>query len=185
MVVQEKLYTAEELAQMPDNKHMELVEGVVVEMTASVDKHGVLSNEIGYLLTDYIKRHHIQGYVTVEGSGYILFRNPDTVRMPDVGFISKGRVPGKLTGAYFPAAPNLVVEIVSENDSATEVQKKVMEYLRAGTHLIWVFYPKMKSVVVHTPNGSHTVDADGALDGAPVLPGFNLSVREVFAVLDE
>lgn len=185
MVIQEKLYTAEELAQMPDNKHMELIAGVVVEMAPSVDKHGIMSSEIGYAVLEYVKKNHIRGYVTIESAGYILFRNPDTVRAPDVAFISKDRMPDKPHGDYFPAAPDLAVEIVSENDSATEVQKKVMEYLRAGTHLIWVFYPKMKSVVVHTPNGSHTVDVDGTLDGAPALPGFNLFVRDVFAVLDE
>jgi Uma2 family endonuclease len=186
MSIQEKLYTAEELAQMPaDNKRIELVKGELVEMAPSVDKHGIMSGEIGYAAIDHVKKNNIRGYVTIESAGYILSRNPDTVRAPDVAFISKDRLPDKLQGEYFPAAPDLAVEIVSENDSATEVQEKVMEYLRAGTRLIWVFYPKMRSVVVHTPEGSHTLGINDTLDGAPVLPGFKLSVRDVFAVLDE
>jgi Uma2 family endonuclease len=186
MAVQEKLYTAEDLLAMSgDIKHIELVKGELVEMAPSVDKHGIMSNEIGYAATDHVKKHNLRGYVTIESAGYILFRNPDTVRAPDVAYISKDRLPDKPQGKYFPVAPDLAVEIVFDHDSASEVQEKVLEYLRAGTLLVWVFYPKTKTVAVHTSEGSRTLETDAVLDGDPVLPGFKLSVRDVFAVLDE
>jgi Uma2 family endonuclease len=71
--------------------------------------------------------------------------------------------------------------VVSPGDDAGEIQQKVMEYLQYGTRMVWVFYPKSRSVAVHTPTGAQTIGMDGTLDGGDVLPGFRLAVREIFS----
>jgi Uma2 family endonuclease len=183
MAVQEQLMTAEEFAAMPnDGKLYELVKGVVVEVCRPKVAHGKLQIRIGHFFDAYVSAHDL-GLATTE-TGYILSRNPDTVRGPDVAFISKERLPNPDFDEFVPMAPDLAVEIVSPNDTASDVATKVKEYLEAGTKLVWVFYPKLLAVYVHRPDGSaQVVERDGVLDGGDALPGFTLSLRDVFQSL--
>jgi Uma2 family endonuclease len=190
MVIRERLYTAEdlwELSHLPENngKRFELSEGVLITMSPAGWEHGDTAGNIFGRIWLFVRQHQL-GSVTAAETGYILFKNPDpdgkdTVRAPDVGFISAARVPADgLPQQYVPFAPDLAVEVVSPNDDADEIQQKVIEYLKYGTRLVWVFYPKSKTVAVHTPDGSRIIGLDGTLDGGAVLPGFTLAVRDVF-----
>ncbi len=186
--VQEKLYTAEdlwELSHRPDNegKRFELSEGVLIEMAPAGLKHSGFALQLGRLIGDFVDEHQL-GLVTAAETGFILFtdeRGKDTVRAPDVGFISAARLPKELPDGYAPFAPDLAVEVVSPGDSADEIEKKVNEYLKYGTQMVWVFYPKTRSVLAQTPNSIQRLDINGTLDGGDVLPGFRLAVRAVFS----
>ena len=85
-----------------------------------------------------------------------------------------------MTSKFIPFAPDLAVEVVSPPDTADEIQRKVENYMKYGTRILWVAYSKTKSVAVHTPQGSTIVDIDGTLDGGDVLPGFKLELKKVF-----
>jgi Uma2 family endonuclease len=181
-----RLYTAEDLMRMANgNKHLELVRGEIVEMSPTGGKHTILAVWIAHLFTNHVVENKIQGYVTGEVGGFILARKPDTVRAPDVGYISKARMKSSPPDGLFPVAPELAVEIASPDDKLEDILEKVQEYLAAGTRIVWLFFFKTRTVAVHTASGSFTLDETGILDGGDVLPGFSLSVREVFSVLDE
>jgi Uma2 family endonuclease len=82
---------------------------------------------------------------------------------------------------YIPFAPDLAVEVVSQHDTAAEVQEKVDLYLNAGTRLVWLFYPSVEQVLVHRADRtSTTILQDGFLDGEDVLPGFKIAVADLF-----
>ncbi len=187
MSIREKFYTAEdlwELSHLPGNaeKRFELSEGELIEMPPAGGEHGGVTLNLSQPIWAFVRQHDL-GYVTAAETGYILFKNPhgaDTVRAPDFGFVAKERLPEGLPQGYIPLAPDLAVEVVSPNDAADEIQRKVSEYLRYGTRLVWVAYPRSKSVVVHTTEKAVTVVIDGVLDGGDVLPGFSLPVREIF-----
>jgi Uma2 family endonuclease len=185
--VQEKFYTAEEFWEISHRpaykgKRLRLIEGVLVEMSPAGGKHGGLALKLGRLVGDHVEEHDL-GYTTAAETGYILFKNPngkDTVQAPDAGFVAAHRLPNGLPDGYLPFAPDLAVEVVSPNDSADDIQDKVTLYLKYGTRLVWVFYPRSQTVVAHTPNGSRSISADGTLDGEDVLPGFSVKVRDIF-----
>jgi Uma2 family endonuclease len=62
------------------------------------------------------------------------------------------------------------------------VQRKVQEYLDAGTQLVWVVDPESQTATVFHPDGrSSFLSAEDALDGEDVLPGFRLALSEVWA----
>jgi len=187
MAIQERFYSAEDLwvlshATEYSEQRLELIEGVLVVMSPAGGKHGGLAFELAFAVGGFVKEHDL-GYVTAAETGYILFKNPhrgDTVLAPDVGYVRADRLPDGLPDQYIPLAPDLAIEVVSPNDTASEIHDKVTTYLKYGTRLIWVFYPTSKTVAVHTQAGSHTVDADGVLDGGEVLPGFTLKVSQIF-----
>jgi Uma2 family endonuclease len=189
VVVQEHLYTAHDLwtlSHLPeyDSRRLELSEGELIEMSPASGKHGTLASKLDRRIGIFVEEHQL-GETTAAETGFILYKNPngrDTVRAPDVGFISAARVPegGLPEEGYIPVPPDLAVEVVSPNDDAEDLHLKIQQYLKAGTRLVWVFYPKSKSVAVHTPAGAHTIEIGGALDGGNVLPGFSLPLQDVF-----
>lgn len=182
-VDQDSLLTAEELWEMPEvlGKRFELVRGELVEMPGAGGLHGLLVMALLRLLDPFVMARNL-GRVFADGVGYIINRNPDIVRVPDVSFISNARIPaGGISEQFIPIAPDLAVEIVSPGDRAEEVYGKVLEYLQAGARLVWVFWPKYRSVTVYTAAGEVFQRREGdALDGDDVIPGFEVSVAEIF-----
>jgi len=178
--------TAEEFGAMPDDgKRHDLVKGVVVEVSRPKPLHSVVQRRLGARIGDFVDDHDL-GVVTTEG-GYVLAHDPDTVRGPDVGFVSKTRLPDPDLREYIPMGPDLAVEIVSPNDTATEINDKIKEYFRAGSRLVWVVYPDVPEVYVYSSSITDikVIGIDGTLDGADVLPGFTLPLREVFKGLGD
>jgi Uma2 family endonuclease len=143
-------------------------------------KHGVIAVVLAVLLQSWLKQG-AGGYASVE-SGYILARNPDTVRGPDVSYVRPERIPATgVPEGFWELAPDLAVEIVSPSETADEVREKVRDYLSAGTAQVWTVYPRTREVVVHTPDGlSRTYDEDATLSFPDFLPGFVCTVAELF-----
>jgi Uma2 family endonuclease len=178
-----KLMTAEEAAQLSTvNRRFELVKGVYVEMSPASALHGVVAITIGSMLNEFVRRHG-RGRVTAAETGFILARNPDTVRAADAAFISQERLPagGVPDEGYWPVAPDLAVEVVSPNDKPDDVQQKVQEYLAAGTRMVWVVYPKTRTITVYRSlRDIKILRAEDLLSGEDVLPGFEHKVSEIF-----
>jgi Uma2 family endonuclease len=178
-----KPVTAEQLLRMSrDGRHRyELVRGEVVTMPPVGLEHGDRSSGIAWLLRSFV-REHGGGLVVVE-VGFVLARDPDVVRAPDVAFIADARLPPPdQRSGFFEGAPDLAVEVVSPGDTATEVLEKVQEYLAAGSRLVWVVDPRTRSVTVYRPDGTaHLLQEAVTLAGEAVLPGFALPVRDIFA----
>lgn len=77
------------------------------------------------------------------------------------------------------------MEVLSEGNTAKEMARKRREYFAAGARLVWLVYPKSRTVQVYkTAQESVTLDATQTFDGGDVLPGFTLPLAELFAELD-
>lgn len=178
----DRLYTAEELPDLRDERGFgyELVDGRLVVCEPANHGHGMIAVNVSAALHAFVRPRRL-GSVAVE-TGYVLRRGPDTVRGPDVSFLRRDRVPrGTARERFVEGNPDLAVEVVSPNNRAGEIGRKVAGYLAAGTALVWVVYPARRTVVVHAPGGTtRMVREPDALDGGDVLPGFSLPITEVF-----
>jgi Uma2 family endonuclease len=182
--------TAEELFAMPDHGgDYELVNGELRgrgQLRVAEPPnfwHGSLASRLIVRLGTFVESAGL-GVVTTE-TGFMLRRHPDTLRGPDVAFVSAGRLPDLDSGnRYFDGAPDLAAEIVSPGDSASEIAEKVEDYLSSGVRLVWLVYARSRHVVVWTPDGTgRTLRGDDALDGADVVTGFRLPLADLFASL--
>jgi Uma2 family endonuclease len=175
--------TAEELLLLPTGMGTlyELVEGELKTMSPAGSRHGRIALRVGSLLHHHVHSHGLGETVGAE-TGFILRRNPDTVRAPDAAFIAKERMPvGGLPDGYFQGAPDMAVEVVSPSDSAEEIHRKVSEYFKAGTRLLWIIYPKDREVAVfRSARESIVLTTADMLDGGTLLPGFACPVAELF-----
>lgn len=115
-------------------------------------------------------------------TGVRLRRNPDRVRAPDAYLIMRNRLPrGRSITGYLEVVPDWIVEVVSPNDRASEVQDKVQEWLHAGARLVWVLYPKTRTLLAHRGRRDVVVfESHEEADGAPVLPDFRCRVDALF-----
>ena len=165
---------------MPDEGMVtELIDGEIKKMSPAGFAHGRIAGLVHLSVGNYATKHEL-GVTTAAETGFILRRNPDTVRAPDVGFISKERVVA--TNGYFPGPPDLAVEVISPNDTYTEVDAKVLDWLRSGVRLVIVIDPSKRSAVIHrSMTETLRIDVDGMLDGGDVVPGWQLPLRELFA----
>jgi len=162
--------TAAELLHVPD-KHTELVHGMLIVREPPGLRHGRIALELGRRLANHVEAGSL-GRVYVE-SGFQLAANPDTVRGPDVAFISQARLPDPEPVGYPALAPDLVAEIVSPGDRPGALLGTVADWLSAGTRLVWVIDPERRLARVYRSDGTEEiVTGEQPLGGEDVVPGF-------------
>jgi Uma2 family endonuclease len=178
-----QLLTADDLWKMSrTGTRQELVRGELRTMPPAGFDHGAQVVNLTVPLGQHVRAHRL-GVVVGAETGFLLARDPDTVRAPDIGFVRQERIPA--TGnprAYWPGPPDLAVEVVSPNDTVFEVDEKVQEWLAAGTALVWVVNPRQRTVTVYRAPADVTILRESdVLDGRATVPGFQYPVADIFA----
>ena len=174
------LLTPDELQHVyvPD-KRVELVRGLLVVRELPGMRHARVAMDLALALGAHVRAAAL-GRVYAE-AGFKLASNPDTVRGPDIAFISRGRIPDPEPTGFAGFAPDLVVEVISPGDRAGEVLAKVADWISAGTRVVWVLDPARRVARVYRADGTEQIlTADESLDGGDVVPGFSCSLREIF-----
>ena len=174
------LISGEDLAAMGYLGRCELIEGKVVMKSPTGSRHGIVEVNIGATLHGFVRAHQLG---TVQGGevGIYIRRDPDTVRAPDVLYISKERVAKLSSSAYLDVAPDLVVEVLSPDDRWSEITQKLREYFAIGVRLVWVADPDARIVYAYrSPTDVREFTERDALSGNDVLPGFSVPVADLF-----
>ena len=176
--------TADELLRMPDDGYRyALVGGELQRMTPAGFDHGAVIMNLAAPLARHVKDGRL-GVVCGAETGFVLARQPDTVLAPDIAFVRRERIPAAgRPRTFWDGPPDLAVEVRSPGDSRREVAEKVAAWLTSGTLAVWAVDPSDASVTIHLPHRTPRRLAEpDTLDGAPLLPGFRLPVREIFAL---
>ena len=177
-----KLLTAEDLLRLhSQGVKGELIEGVLHRKVSAGKRHARIAGRVITLFNNFVMPRRI-GQVGGTDGGVLIRRNPDTVREPDVYFVSAERLPlDDDSDGYLEVAPELVVEIVSPSDSAQDVREKIGMWLDLGVEMALEVRPASRTIAVHRPGVSPvTLTGDEVLDGGNVLPGFSLPLSEIF-----
>ncbi len=181
-VQEPKLLTAEEYGRLPDDGRLtELVCGRIVEMNRPYTSHGYYMNRVAALLWSFVEQNKL-GRVVSGDAGVVTRRDPDSVRGPDVAFYSYQRIPpGQLPKGYWPASPELVLEIRSEDDRWKDIIQKVGEYLGANVLIVVVIDPVSQRVHVYSAdNEAMILNSTDSLTFPDVLPVFEIVVNRLF-----
>jgi len=180
-LLESRLLTAEEYGRLPnDGRLTELVRGRIIELNRPFTSHGFYMNRIDYLMTQFVEQHRI-GRIVVGDAGMVTQRDPDTVRGPDLAFYSYQRIPsGSLPDGYWPASPELVIEIRSESDRWKDILQKVAEYLSANVLSVAVIDPARQQVHLFSDAETTVLNATDLLTFPEVLPGFEVVVGRLF-----
>lgn len=149
-------------------------------MSPAGSRHGAVTARIAKAIADFVEPAGL-GIVFAAETGFIIGRNPDSVRAPDVAFVRAKRLAAGIPTGFFPGPPDLAVEVVSPTDSPGAVTTKVADWLAAGTQLVWVVDPARRTLAAHPNAGSVTIHHAGdAAPGSPAIPGFLLQLDRIF-----
>jgi Uma2 family endonuclease len=184
-ITSETRFTPEDLLNLPDGVNYELVDGKLVERHMGMES-SLIALRIGHRISQFLDQHPM-GLLFGADASYQCFPDaPDKIRKPDVSFIQNGRLAdNKPPQGHCRLAPDLAIEVVSPNDLASEIEEKVAEYRHVGIRLIWIVYPRTRTVSIRrlpqSPLGAG--DQAGATDtisGEDVLQGFSCPVKDFF-----
>jgi len=159
---------------------VELIDGVLVEKAVGA-KESLLAAWLVRALWDFADENDL-GVVLGEGAPTRL--RLGLVRLPDVSFVSWKRIPG----GEFPddgvssLVPNLAIEVLSPSNTRREIELKLDEYFKAGVQAAWIIDPKSRSARIYAARSRfQEIGPDGDLASARILPGFRLTLRDLFA----
>lgn len=174
--------TADELLTMPrDGMRRELIAGELHVMSPAGSEHGNIGWDLIVELGHFIKRMGL-GKGFNSNTGFLLARDPDTVRAADAAFVRRERIDQTgLPKGFYPGAPDLAVEIVSHTDTIRKVDEKVDNWLSHGAVEVWVIHPSRQTVTIHrSPTDFTMLTRDDILESPRLLPGFRFQVRDIF-----
>ena len=168
--------TAEEFLEN-DVPGYEYAKGELIPMSPATRRHGKISVNIIRYLDRYVYENGLGELYTAE----TIFQVGDRMMKPDVAFVSTDRLDVD-EDKTFPIPPDLAVEVISPSDVHSRVTRKALDYLDAGTRLVWVLDPVAKSVTVYrSDNDIEILTHETTLTGEDVVPGFTCPVAQLFA----
>lgn len=164
-----------EYVTLPENadRLFELINGEIIEIMPGSTRHSAFGFIVGFEVQLHCRNNSIPCYISGADGAYRIGRD---VIVPDMAYKRNS-----LSDDYPDTEPPLLaVEVISPTDERSEVNEKIAIYQRAGI-LLWVFNPRYRHVYVYAPGQAmRTLTVDDVLDGGEVLPGFKLSVKELF-----
>jgi Uma2 family endonuclease len=176
-----QLVTADDLLKMPeDGFRYELVKGELKRMAPAGHEHGRVAVRFTWRLAQHVEANNL-GAVYAAETGFLIATNPDTVRAPDVAFVSRKRLEEGKKEGYWPGAPDLAVEVVSPGDTYSEVEEKATEWLEAGVLMVLALNPRKRTVTVYRSLKEITIlNEDANIELGEVVPGFKVAVKDIF-----
>ena len=162
-----------------EDRICELIEGTLVEKVMGFQESG-LAMWIGHLLYQFLDTSPLGELTGPDGT---LRLAPDLVRIPDVAFFRREKIPGGRIGrtAIPSLVPDLAIEVLSEGNTRREMERKVRDYFFAGCTLVWLVDPVRRVVRVFTaPDVEVVMTESETLEGGTVLPGLSLPVARIF-----
>lgn len=166
-----------------ESRYCELQDGILVEKSMGWYE-SLLAGLIITRINVYLESHNLGKVLGPDGTLRIL---PGLVKIPDVSFVSWQRWPEQSPPRHrIPTiVPDLVIEVLSDSNTSEEMQAKLQVYQQAGVRMIWYIDPRSRDAVCHVGLGeSVCITSNGTIAGGDVLPGFELSLQELFARAD-
>lgn len=139
-------YTMEDYRLIPEDRRVELIDGVIYDMDAPTNIHQQIAGEIHAILRDYVRRNKGQCIVSVAPTDVQLDCDEKTMVQPDV-MVTCDRE--KVLPSHMYGAPDLVVEILSESTRKRDGGLKLGKYSQAGVREYWMVDPVKKKIVVY------------------------------------
>jgi|JI6StandDraft_1071083.scaffolds.fasta_scaffold37605_4 Uma2 family endonuclease len=161
----------------------ELVDGILVEKIMGW-RESLIACFLIELMRRFLRSNNLGLVTGPDGMMRIL---KSQVRGPDVAFVSWGRLPGgKVPTERVPEiVPDLAVEVLSDGNTYAEMARKRREYFHAGVRQVWMVDINQRTVAVyHDITKYEVLNETRSLVGGDVLPGFEISLAELFGELD-
>ena len=171
----------EEFLQLPDDGHRyELNEGELIMVPSPVPRHNLIRHRIAHALLSFVKAQGLG--IVIEEMVFRLGPGPELVRNPDIAFVTKA-TEIDLDHSPIEGAPTLAVEVISPSNTATDTVKKMHQYLDAGVISVWLVYPNLRLIEIHSRKDRQPQRRDirePEVLSDPTIPGFAVPLPDIF-----
>ena len=179
--VKKKKYTYEDYLKTPEDKRYELIYGELLMTPSPIPFHQRISRRLEFALTKFVEENDMGEVFDAPCDVYL---NDENVVQPDILFISKERL-NIIGEKNIQGAPDMVVEIISENSAYRDMVQKKRLYAKFGVKEYWIVIPKEGMVEIYLLKDdifqSHkTFDKDTILE-SPCLKGLRINLQEIFS----
>jgi Uma2 family endonuclease len=172
----------EEYTRLPDDgtRH-ELDEGELLMVPSPAPRHNLIRQRIAFKMAQFVTERKLG--IVLEEMDFRLA--PETVRNADVAFIAKEAMRKiDLDQSPIEGAPTLAIEVLSPGNRTEDTVKKMHQYFDAGCRSVWLVYPTLRLVEVHSrvngrPQRRDIEEPETVVDDS-VLPGLSMLVSYVF-----
>ena len=161
----------------------ELIEGELVARTRTDNEHGAVCGRFIRVLGGFSTQTNQKARIVDSSAAFYTRGDDKTARKPDVAFTFYSHLPATVQSVedYMRVPPDLIVEVISPGNGATEIEEKTQEWFAFGAKLVWLVFPNSKRIHVYpNPNQSYILRAADKIEGRDVLPGFEAPVMAFF-----
>jgi Uma2 family endonuclease len=166
-----------EFEQLPSGpEQLELLKGELIQLPPAQNWHMDVSEGLYQPLLQWRQANPQvnAGRVHIE-RGYLISTDPPSWLQPDVS-VTHANQPGDRR--YYEGAPLIVFEVVSEYDTAAQLQSKVRVYLANGAKEVWVLYPASQEAWVYREYNRPTLETEAIR--SELLPGLTIPLSQIF-----
>ena len=158
-------YTVQDIRALPDEIRVELIDGVIYDMTAPRLRHQTLLFELAIAFRECIDASGSDCKVTIAPRDVRLFNDDRHMEQPDI-LITCDK--SKDLEDYYDGAPELTVEILSPSTRRKDLLVKSLYYEKAGVKEYWIVDPDKKKVLVYYFEEDKMPETYGFEDKIPV-----------------
>jgi Uma2 family endonuclease len=179
-VTEKKKYTYEDYLKTPEDEIYELIEGELLMTPSPIPKHQRISRELEFEILKFVKANDLGEVFYAPCDVYL---DDENVIQPDILFISKERL-NIIGEKNIQGAPDLVVEIISENTAYRDLVQKKKLYARFGVKEYWIVIPKEELIEVYILKDNtymlyKTYSKDDTLE-SPYLKDLKIGLKSIF-----
>lgn len=158
-------YTLEDYYRIPDERRVELIDGVIYDMASPRMIHQLIAGQIYSQLLACITSHNMDCVPFIAPADVQLDRDNRTMLQPDV-FVVCDR--SRILETHVYGAPDFTVEILSKSTRSKDMYLKQDKYRNAGVREYWIVDPDKKKVIVYLFGEEPDVNIYGFTDKIPV-----------------
>jgi Uma2 family endonuclease len=144
-VIEKKKHTYEDYLKTPEDERYELIEGALLMTPSPVPRHQKISRELEFEILKFVKANNLGEVFDAPCDVYL---DDENVVQPDILFISKERL-NIIGEKNIQGAPDLVVEIISENTAYRDLVQKKRLYARFDIREYWIVLPVEESIEIY------------------------------------
>lgn len=148
---QPETITLEQYETLPEEKRVEVFDGIVYDMSSPSQIHQSISMQLSTVINNYILRKKGPCNIFSAPFDVKLSNKPLTIVQPDIMVICDKN---KLDGKRCNGAPDFIIEIVSPGNPADDYIRKLYYYKNAGVREYWIVDPRRKTVTVNYFEGN-------------------------------
>jgi len=180
VVIEKKKYTYEDYLKTSDDKQYELIDGELLMTPSPLPNHQRISRKLEFILEKFVTENNLGEIFDAPCDVYL---DDENVIQPDILFISLDRL-AIIGEKNIQGAPDLAVEIISENSAYKDMVQKKRLYARFGVKEYWVVIPDCEEIEIYIlkDNTYRLYKSYNKSDNleSPLLKGLNIALKDIF-----